>query len=156
MTLTPTPSTLIFGTGAIASTHARTVKCGLLLSGVELCVCFFSCCRTDRLRTSQRVPLKCLIFPGMTYEVDGPFDTAGGFVVGSPHIQRIARPRRPLSTSHHYTDQGGWEPSVRVNDYELDTGGSSNPGPTYFKNTGIVGISESNSFTEVPALFGVP
>jgi hypothetical protein len=49
-----------------------------LVSGVELCVCFFRCCWIDRLRNSQR-GRRFDLLPGMTYEVDWPFQVSALF-----------------------------------------------------------------------------
>jgi hypothetical protein len=48
----------------------------------------------------------------MTYEVGGPFDKAGGFLLGSLTFNASPGPgvhHPPLSS---YTDYGGWELSV--------------------------------------------
>lgn len=80
------------------------------------------------------------------YVVSGPFDNAGGFVVGLVQFSGSPGSDYHLPDLNYPADQAGAVIFADLSGNSFNDGFSTNPGPGGFSNTGFIGISASDPF----------
>ena len=103
---------------------------------------------------SHAAPVVFDLQPGINYEVSGPFANAGGFVVGNVTFSGSPGASYSPPNLNYPADQAGYLVSASLNGAEFNDGGSTNPGPEYFMNTGIIGISMGDPIIQVGSVSG--